>query len=213
VAPPAAEEIFFPQPERERRAVLARHGLAERYVLSVAALEANKNTMGALEAYRLAGGLPRLGGPLVLAGRTGAGEAGLRRALDAWDMEDQVRLLGHVPREDLPALYSAAACFVWPSLYEGFGLPPLEAMACGTPVISSGRDPMPQVLGGAALFVDPTRPDEMAEALLELAGDPHVADDLALKGQARAAHFSWEATAERVLACVEEAAGRGGADG
>jgi glycosyltransferase involved in cell wall biosynthesis len=100
-----------------------------------------------------------------------------------------------VPLADLPALYAGAAAFVFPSYYEGFGLPLLEAMACGTPVITSNRAAMPEVVGDAAVQVDPDRHREFAEAVLAVLADRHRHEDLRARGLRRAAHFTWDASA------------------
>ena len=109
-----------------------------------------------------------------------------------------MRLLGYVPDEDLPALYSGATFFVMPSLFEGFGLTVLEAMACGTPVIASTAGALPEVTDGAALQIDPTSVAEMKTAMVRLLSDECLRDDLRQKGMRRAAGFSWEESAGRV---------------
>src|SRR5438876_10857813 len=106
-----------------------------------------------------------------------------------------VRFIGHIADEDKPALYSAAAFFVYPSLYEGFGLPPLEAMACGTPAIVSDRASLPEVTGDAALLVDPEDPQALTAALCRLHADGALRAQLSAAGLARAATFSWRRTA------------------
>ena len=109
-----------------------------------------------------------------------------------------VRWLGHVPDEDLPGLYAGAQCFVLPSLYEGFGLPCLEAMACGTPVVASNAGALPETCGGAALLVDPRDPAAIADAVEQAIGD----DLLVAAGLTRASQFSWDRTAREVDALL-----------
>jgi glycosyltransferase involved in cell wall biosynthesis len=124
----------------------------------------------------------------------------LRRAGDA------VHVLDAVPDDALAALYAGAAVFVFPSLHEGFGLPPLEAMACGAPVVSSDRGALREVLGDAPLYVDALAPAAIADAILAVAADPALAHRLAERGRAQAARYSWDATARGLLAAIEEAA-------
>lgn len=113
--------------------------------------------------------------------------------------------LGEVPEEDLPALYRLATAFVFPSLWEGFGLPILEAMACGTPVACANSSSLPEVAGDAALLFDPTSPGEIAGALLRLLGEPELRAELLQRGLARAKGFSWEKTALETLSVYRKA--------
>ena len=194
---PAPDEMFWPRSEDEERdRVLRLYGLAGSYLVTVAAMEPNKNLTAILQAYRLAGARAGLGQPLVLAGSPGSAEAALSRQLDQLGLREDVVRTGYVPREHLPMLYSGATCFLWASLYEGFGLPPLEAMACGTPVISSNRAAMPEVLGEAAVMVDPAQPAAMASALTLLVENEQMRQRLRLAGLRRAAEFTWQRTAE-----------------
>jgi len=132
VAHPAPDHIFQPIQEQSRKAVLDLYGLQEPYLLSVAVLEPNKNVKAILEGYQIAGGRAGLQRPLALVGAPGRAAPQLHRAIERLGLGEEVRILGYVPREHLPAIFSGASCFLWASLYEGFGLPPLEAMACGT---------------------------------------------------------------------------------
>jgi glycosyltransferase involved in cell wall biosynthesis len=121
------------------------------------------------------------------------------RALQETGIEDSVILTGYVPEPDLPALYSGAVCFVYPSYFEGFGLPPLEAMKCGTPVIVGNRTSLPEVVGDAGISVDPFDVDGLALAIERVIADPELQQELAAKGLARASLFSWQETARRTL--------------
>ncbi|MGB9880037.1 MAG: glycosyltransferase family 4 protein, partial [Anaerolineae bacterium] len=120
---------------------------------------------------------------------------------------DRVVFTGYVPDEDLPALYSGADLFVFPSLYEGFGLPPLEAMACGTPVVCSKASSLPEVVGDAALMVDPYDVEALAEAMHRVLSDAVLREELRGKGLARAQQFTWEKAARETLAVYEEVLG------
>ena len=115
-----------------------------------------------------------------------------------------MRFLGRVPDEDLPDLYSAAVVFAYPSRYEGFGLPPLEALACGTPVVCSNRASLPEVVGDAALQVDPTNPADLAAALARLLDDAPLRATLRARGLARATRFTWERTAAETMIVYQE---------
>jgi len=120
---------------------------------------------------------------------------------------DRVHFAGYVHDADLPALYGGADLFVFPSLYEGFGLPPLEAMACGTPVVCSNAASLPEVVGDAAVTVDPYDVDALAEAMQRVLADRDLREDLRARGLARARQFTWERTARETLAVYREVCG------
>ncbi|HEV8637908.1 MAG TPA: glycosyltransferase family 1 protein [Chloroflexota bacterium] len=192
------EPRFRPLPPAEVGAALGRLGLAPGYLLFVGTLQPRKNLPRLLRAYALAQGeaaMPRL----VVAGALGHRAADLRWPEGAWH-------LGRAPPADLPALYGGAAGFVFPSLFEGFGLPPLEAMACGTPVLAGANSSMPEVVGDAGLLVDATSDRAIADGLVRLATDGDLRADLRRRGLARAAGFTWERTARQTLAVLERAA-------
>jgi len=176
-------------------AVAARHGLERPYVLAVGTLEPRKNLERLIAAWE---GLPDTH-TLALVGPRGWDDesivAAARRAGD-------VRLLGRVSDEDLATLYAGAACFAYPSLYEGFGLPVLEAMAAGAPVLTSNVSSLPEVAGDAALLVDPLDTGVIREGLARLLTDPALGQDLRARGRARAAQFSWDRTASETLAAL-----------
>ena len=177
----------------------ARHGLTEPYVLAVGTDLPRKNfeLLG-----RVSEPLGREGIEVVLAGST-------RHYMPRGSYP--VRELGYVAEEDLPGLYAGAAAFAMPSLYEGFGLPCLEAMACGTPVVAANRGALPETCADAALLEDPTDPETFADALLKAASPGEARTRLVEAGRSRAAHLTWERTAIRMDAVVAEAlvAGKG----
>jgi glycosyltransferase involved in cell wall biosynthesis len=173
--------------------VRARYGLPASYVLYVGRLEPRKNLPRLVDAYeklvRRSPAAPRL----VLAGAPGwhwrETEASIRR------LGSTVKTLGYVPEVDLPALYAGAVVFLYPSLYEGFGIPVLEALACGVPTITSSRSATAEVAGDAAELVDPHDADDIARALSRLLEDPARREELRRRGLARAAEYSWDRTA------------------
>lgn len=185
--------------------VLARYGVPARYLLFVGSLEPRKNLKTLLAAMRLLEDQQRLDGhQLVLVGCRARHfeDDHLEEALGR--MRHMVQPLGFVADKDLPALYSGATAFVYPSLYEGFGLPPLEAMACGTPVVASSTTALPEVVGEAGLLVPPRDAEALAEAIARLLSDASLRSVLAARGRERAAAWTWEAAARQVLdACAD----------
>jgi glycosyltransferase involved in cell wall biosynthesis len=149
--------------------------------------------------------------PLVIGGKPDYGfEAALHRGRPGAD-GDGVRWVGLIPDEDLPAFYSGAAGFIYPSLFEGFGLPVLEAMACGTPVVTSDRTALPELAGDAGLLIDPESVEALAEAMTRVLTDRALAQDLRRRGLERSQRFSWGETARRTLTVYREAVHGGGA--
>jgi len=176
-----------------------RQGLPDRFILYVGTLEPRKNVPRLLQAYarlRRAGNAP----PLVLVGARGWRHTAIDAMLAHLDLRDHVRFLGYVPAPELPLCYNAAAVFVYPSLYEGFGLPPLEALACGTPVVTSSTSSLPEAVGDAALLVDPRDPAALAGALRAALEDEPLRDRLRRAGFQQASRFTWRRTAEQTLA-------------
>jgi glycosyltransferase involved in cell wall biosynthesis len=192
------------QPHQEPARVVAirrRYDLPERYVLFVGTLEPRKNVHTLLQAFaHVIAATPQDGLRLVIAGGEGWGGEDYLVAVEALRMHDYVRFTGFVEDDDLPDLYRGALLFVYPSLYEGFGLPVLEAMACGTPVITSNCTSLPEVAGDAALLVDPTQPELLAAAISSVMNDGALRQALRAKGLARARAFTWDAVAEQTLA-------------
>ena len=180
-------------------AVRQRYGTGERFVLFVGALKPNKNLQRVVEAYVRLRRADALRHRLVLVGP------------EAWDLTtvfaeartsgyaDDIIFTGHVSDEEVVSLYNAAEVFVHPSLFEGFGLPPLEAMACGTPVITANTTSLPEVVGDAAVQVDPLDVEALAGALARVTGDAGLRAELRERGLERAGQFTWEKTARAVL--------------
>jgi glycosyltransferase involved in cell wall biosynthesis len=208
--PLAAEEHFQPVAAADELArVRARYRLPERYILAVGNLQPRKNLRRLIEAFATLRAAGTITQRLVLVGKNLWRESEVFAAIRARGLVDEVVATGYVPDADLPAIYSAADVFVYPSLYEGFGVPPLEAMSCGTPVIASNSSSLPEVVGDAALLVDPTNTGELTAALERLLTDEVVSARLRVAGRKQAARFSWTETARRTLAVYEEVIARG----
>jgi glycosyltransferase involved in cell wall biosynthesis len=214
----AADPRFRPQPAEEIERVRRKYNLPERYMLSLGTLEPRKNYQRLAEAlgtsrqgygtdgWGLNGGAPRL----VIVGERGWLYHPFLRRLEELGLEQEVILLGRVPDDDLPGLYSGARLFVFPSLYEGFGLPPLEAMACGTPVVCSRVSSLPEVGGEAVRYFSPTSPEEIAHVMHEVLADEAVQQEMREEGMKQASRFSWEKAADETLAVYEAALDAGG---
>ncbi len=190
---------FRPQPEEIVHRVRQRYGLPERYMLTVGTLEPRKNLGRLLAAFERAHAMG-LVDAWVIVGQRGWLYEDFFRRLEKSPAREAVILPGFVPDEDLPAMYSGATLFVLPSLYEGFGLPVLEAMACGAPVVTSNVGPLPEVGGDAALYVDPVSVDALSDVLVRCLKDSSLREEMRQKGLEQAARFSWERTAEQTAA-------------
>jgi glycosyltransferase involved in cell wall biosynthesis len=183
--------------EEEVERILDKHGLDEGYILFVGTLEPRKNLSRLAAAYTAMGEEEKeRSGELVLVGAAGWMEG---KELSRLRAQPGVRWVDFLPRDELEALYRGAAIFVYPSLYEGFGLPVLEAMARGLPVVTSQTSSMREVGEGAALLVDPTDEREMRRAIERLVGDEGLREELIAKGRERAAEYTWGRTAELTL--------------
>lgn len=203
----AADDTLSPAPPHRIAALRHRLGWPadRRYVLHVGTLQPRKNLARLVTAFaRIAGDDPDVS--LVLAGKRGWGGEDLLALARSLGVERRVHLLGYVPRADLPALYGGAAAAVVPSLYEGFGLPVLEAMACGAPVATSNSSSLPEVAGEAALSFDPLDVDALAAALRTLLASEPLRTQLVAAGLARARRFSWARCARETQAVLEQAA-------
>jgi glycosyltransferase involved in cell wall biosynthesis len=195
-AAPAFQPIRDPAVlERVRR----RYDLAERFILYVGTIEPRKNLPKLIEGFasrRKSGQLPH---QLVCAGPYGWLSRDIEDLIDRLQIEDAVRFTGYVPFDDLATLYSLAEMFVFPSLYEGFGLPVIEAMACGTPVVTSNGTSLPEVVADSAVLVDPEDVDSIAAGIQQMLSNPGLRERLRRSGLERAKCFTWERAATRTL--------------
>jgi len=210
VTPLAAPEHFAPvEDEKEVRLVRELYKIRGDYILAVGSIQPRKNLARLIKAYstlrraRPQANLPKL----ALVGKRAWLYDETLRAIEESGIKDLIVLTGYVSESDLPALYTGALCFVYPSYFEGFGLPPLEAMQCGTPVIAGNRTSLPEVVGDAGLLVDPFDEDALTQALARMIDDSDFRAGLRVKGLERARQFSWRETARLTLQAYERAIG------
>ena len=187
--------------DRELRNVAKKYSLARPFLLSVANIKPHKNLKRLLESF---GQLRRDYDDLDLVIAGGDFYPELQAACESYGVKDRVRQLGFLKKKDLRALYNLARIFVFPSLYEGSGLPPLEAMACGTPVVASSNSAIPEVVGHNGLLVNPYRVDAITEAIRSLLEDSSFRNKLGAQGKIRAQEFDWNESARRVLDVYRE---------
>jgi glycosyltransferase involved in cell wall biosynthesis len=209
VIPLAAPAHFRPvKDEGELQRVRQTYGIEGDYILSVGAIQPRKNLSRLVAAYsRLRRARPEVKLPqLVLVGKCAWLYDETLRTIKELEVSNSVILTGYVPEADLPTLYSGALCFVYPSYFEGFGLPPLEAMKCGAPVIVGNKTSLPEVVGDAGLLVDPFEVDEIASAIQKVITDSDLRAHLRAKGLERASLFDWQETARQTLGVYEKAA-------
>jgi glycosyltransferase involved in cell wall biosynthesis len=209
--PNAVSPLFFQPiaPAEARRLVMEKYKVSAPFVLAVGVLQPRKNIETLAAAFGIAHA--RYGQPLslVLVGKKGWGvqEETIRARVAQHGgaaAAESLVFTGYVPDEDLPFLYTACAVFAYPSLYEGFGIPPLEAMACGAPTLVAQAPPMPEVVDEAALLISPSDPRAWADALLSVLQDADLRDSLREKGPIRARGFTWEESARRTLALYRQ---------
>lgn len=215
------DERFQPQRDAARLAAVKQtYGISGPYILYVGTLQPRKNLVRLIEAFgrvvrAVDGGYegmnpyaPARGQAplsLALAGQKGWGYEAIARAAQEMELTSRIVFPGYVSDDDLPALYAGAELFVMPSLYEGFGLPVLEAMACGTPVVASNVSSLPEIAGDAAALVDPTDAAGIARAMIRVLMDRDMADAMSRRGIERAGAFTWQACAHKTLAALHDA--------
>lgn len=191
--------------EKKRWALQSKYSLSEQFLLYVGTIEPRKNLAKLIEAYYLyRQEEPGSDLKLVLAGGKGWLYEDIFARVKALHLEQDVIFTGYVDSEDLPYLYNLAQAFVYPSLYEGFGLPPLEAMSCGTPVISSNAASIPEVVGGAGILIDPYQVNELTQAICRVADSASLREEMTRMGLEQAQHFSWRQCALETLQVYRE---------
>ena len=194
----AANEIFQPLDKETIQNFKTKYNLNFPFILYVGTLEPRKNIPILIKAFY---NLKKYNLPykLVIAGKKGWNYKSIFKTIEKLNLQDDVIFTGYVPDEDLPALYNSADLFVYPSLYEGFGLPPLEAMSCGCPVITSNTSSLPEVVGDAGIMIDPYDIDGLASSMYKVLSNDELKADMVKKGLERAKMFSWEKTAKETL--------------
>ncbi len=206
VTPEAAPPNLLPvTKETELKRISESYGIRDRYILSLCSIQPRKNLVRLIEAYSsLRGVRPEVKLPqLVLAGKRGWLDSETFRAAERNGLGKDLVFTGYVPEQDLAGLYSGAVCFVYPSYFEGFGLPVVEAMQCGVPVIAGNRTSLPEVVGDAGLLFDPFDTQALIKALRQVLDDSEYRESLRVKGLERAKQFNWLTTARMTLKVYE----------
>ncbi|MGE5392300.1 MAG: glycosyltransferase family 4 protein [Candidatus Saccharibacteria bacterium] len=198
------DEKFSPVPYADAQAVLDKHGLIyKKYILFVGTLQPRKNIARLVEAFIKLRKENRIEEKLVIIGGRGWLWKPILEKIQAAGLKDAIQVLGYVEDGELPAIYSGASLLTLPALYEGFGLPPLEAMACGTPVVVSNVSSLPEVAGEAGVLVDPLNVNSIAGGLLRVLIDPELKKKMSAEGLKQAERFSWDRTAKKTLELLE----------
>jgi glycosyltransferase involved in cell wall biosynthesis len=216
VTPEAAPPNLLPVTnETELRRIRENYGIRENYILSLCSIQPRKNLVRLIEAYSSLRGLrPEVKLPqLVLAGKRGWLDSETFRAAERNALGNDLLFTGYVPEPDLAGLYSGAICFVYPSYFEGFGLPVVEAMQCGVPVIAGNRTSLPEIVGEAGLLFDPFDTQALVSALKHVLDDAEYRASLRAKGLAKAKQFNWRTTARLTLGVYERVVKRKRTDG
>ena len=199
----AAKDIFTPRGLEEQNRVLEKYKIPHDFIFSLGSNEPRKNIGTLVRAYMNLSENVKNVHHLVIAGGAGWLNSDTDSLIESQN-SPQIHRIGYIDEQDLPALYSAACAFVYPSLYEGFGLPILEAMSCGTPVITSNTASMPEISGDAAFFFDPANDHQLTALLFDVMGNENLRKELSRKGIDRARQFSWDKTARATLKIYED---------
>lgn len=195
-------EIFKEYPQELSKSVLDKYAIPTQYILFVGSIEPRKNLTNLLFAYQSLPNYIKKEFKLVLVGFSGWKNKDIMSILDK--NKDRIIYTGYVSEEELALIYNRASLFVFPSFYEGFGLPPLEAMACGCPVLVSNRASLPEVCGDAAVYCDPEKPESIAEGIYEILNNDNLRNRLKAMGITRANLFRWDKTAREILNTFDE---------
>lgn len=199
------DDIYRVLEDRERiEKVKARYNIRNEFILNVSLISPRKNITGLIKAYKMLKESNRIDASLVIVGKNGWLYEEVYKEVRSSGLDKDVVFTGYIPKEDLLCLYNAAKAFVFPSFYEGFGLPILEAMSCGCPVVASNLSSVPEVCGDAALLTDPYNIEELADAMGRMAADAGLRGEFVKKGLERVKEFSWEKTAIQTLSVYEK---------
>lgn len=200
----AAEEIYYPRNKSLCKDHIKNvYGIEKDFLLYIGGFSPRKNILGLIEAYSCLPSKIRENLSLVILGKKGRSYYTYRDKAHKLGLKGQVIFPGYVPVNELPLFYNACKVFCYPSFYEGFGLPPLEAMACGAPVISSCLTSMPEVLQDAAIYIDPYDPNDIKEKLLSLLENDTLRSNVSFKGLLHSANYSWKKTALETIAALK----------
>ena len=199
-----ADERFKVYDKAETDAVLSKYNINKKYIFNAGSIEPRKNLIGLIKAYHSLPGTLKEEYDLIITGSQGWLNSDIYNTVKILGLGDKIRFTGPVPDEDLPYLYNGATIFVYPSFYEGFGLPVLEAMQCGCPVITSDVSSLPEVAGNAALLVDPEDIDDIKNSMNKLLTDEGLRKRLSIKGLEQAGNFSWDKCARETLEVYED---------
>ncbi len=198
-------ELYHPIENKNKiKQVLGKYNIPEKYILFIGRLEERKNIPRLVEAFNLLKKEKKIEHKLVLVGKKGYKFEQIFDTINKLKIGDEVILPGYIPEEDLPYIFSGPELFTFPSLYEGFGIPILEAMACGIPVLSSNISSMPEVAGEAAILVNPLNPKEISKAIYQIITDRNLRNSLIEKGLAQCKKFSWQKCAQETLEVLQE---------
>lgn len=206
---PGVDEQFTPGDRlASRRFIKDKYGISSPIILTVGTIQPRKNLSTLVKGFAKLKASQEFEHKLVVVGKYGWKERRLLSLVEELELTQDILFVGYVPQEDLPALYLAADVFVYPSVYEGFGLPPLEAMACGTPVITGNRSSLPEVVGEAGIMVDPYDPEAFALAMWNVLSSESLRTEMSQAGLKQAVKFSWDKMATEVLGIYREATSR-----
>jgi glycosyltransferase involved in cell wall biosynthesis len=197
-------EEFTPEPGPTDATILQKMGVNRPYILFVGTLQPSKNVGRLLEAFAILKEDQKIGQRLVVVGERGWMYDGILKRYEELRLRDEVLFAGYVPNRDLPALYRGADLFVLPSVFESFGIPVLEAMACGTPVVASRACALPEITGGAGLLVNPESVEEMAHAIHRVLSDRELRERLRQQGLSRIQNLTWNETARKTMGVYRE---------
>ena len=206
--PLGVEPLFHPRPAAETQPVLARHNLSHgQYLVSVGTLEPRKNVQATLSAYMQLSPSIRKKFPLVLVGMKGWHMSSLEKQMAPLVRAGEIRQIGYLPREELAVVIAGALTMIYPSIYEGFGLPPLEAMASGVPVITSNVSSLPEVVGDTGFLIDPMDVGALATSIETMVTAPDIRNDLSQKALTRSLMFSWENCVKQTVSAYDQVLG------